>query len=85
MNRDPNVAPIYKTTGIGMSILANRISHWFDFKGPSITMDTGCSASATALHIACENLRTGASKIAIISAANLMLEPEAMLALSSLK
>ena len=85
MTRDPNTAPVYKATGSGMCMLANRISHWFDLKGPSITMDTACSASTAALHMACESLRTSTSKLAIVSGANLILEPEAMLSLSSLR
>lgn len=66
-------------------MLSNRISHWFDLRGPSITMDTACSASTAALHMACETLRIDTSKVALVSGANLMLEPDLMLALSSLK
>ena len=66
-------------------MLSNRISHWFDLSGPSITLDTACSASTAALHMACDSLRTGSSKIALVSGANLMLEPNLMMALSSLK
>lgn len=85
MYRDPNIAPTYKATGIGTSMLANRISHWFDLKGPSVTLDTACSASTSALHLACESLRTGDSKMSLVSGANVMLEPDVMQALSCLK
>ncbi|KAL8784315.1 MAG: hypothetical protein Q9195_009094 [Heterodermia aff. obscurata] len=84
MDRDPNTIPMYKATGVGASMLSNRISHWFDWSGPSITLDTACSASTAALHMACDSLRTGSSKIALVSGANLMLEPNLMMALSSL-
>ncbi|KAI4194047.1 MAG: hypothetical protein LQ350_008007, partial [Teloschistes chrysophthalmus] len=84
MYRDPNIAPTYKATGIGTSMLANRISHWFDLKGPSVTLDTACSASTSALHLACESLRTGDSKMSLVSGANVMLEPDVMQALSCL-
>ena len=85
MNKDPAIAPSHKAVGIGPSMLSNRISHWFNLKGTSLTVDTACSASANALHLACEALRTEASKIAIVSGANLILDPDAMLRLSTMK
>ncbi|KAL8839294.1 MAG: hypothetical protein Q9170_001811 [Blastenia crenularia] len=81
---DPNTAPTYKATGLGISMLANRVSHWFDLRGASMTLDTACSASSSALHMACETLRQGSSKVALVSGANIMLEPEMMQALSTL-
>ena len=85
MLRDPGIVPTYKATGVGISLLANRISHCFDLRGPSVTLDTACSASMSALHLACDCLRKGDSKMAIVSGANLMLDPDIMLALSTLK
>ena len=85
MYRDQNVVPLYRATGIGVSLLSNRISHWFDFKGPSLTMDTACSASMSALHMACESLRTATSSVSIVGGANIMLEPDVMFGLSCLK
>ena len=83
--RDPGVLPAYKSTGVGISLFANRISHWFDLKGPSVTLDTACSASMTALHMACECIRKGDSKMAIVSGANLILDPDPMTSLSTMK
>lgn len=85
MAQDPGIVPAYKLTGLGASLFSNRISHWFDLRGPSATVDTACSASMTALHLACECLRKGDSKMAIVSGANLILEPDIMLGLSTLK
>ena len=82
---DPGMFPTYRATGLGVSLFSNRISHWFDLKGPSITMDTACSASMIALYMACECLRKGDSKMAIVSGSNLMLDPNYMLSLSTLK
>ncbi|KAL8782461.1 MAG: hypothetical protein Q9213_005355 [Squamulea squamosa] len=84
MDRDQRITPLYKATGLGSSMLSNRISHWFDLKGPSVTMDTACSASSAALHSACESLRTGTSKMALVSGANIMLDPDVMMSLSNL-
>ena len=53
----------YHATGNGSAILSNRISWFFDLKGPSITLDTACSSSLVCLHLACQSLRTGESKM----------------------
>ena len=85
MDRDPGIIPAYKGTGLGPSLFSNRISHWMDLQGPSVTIDTACSASMVALHMACECLRKGDTKMAIVSGANIILEPSIMLALSTMK
>lgn len=58
-----------------LSSMANRISHFFDFSGPSMAIDTMCSASATAVHLACRSLIFGESRLAIVGAANLSIHP----------
>lgn len=58
---DAENAHMYQATGTGAAILSNRISWFYDLKGPSITLDTACSSSLVALHLACQSLRTGES------------------------
>ncbi|MFD0746348.1 SDR family NAD(P)-dependent oxidoreductase [Phytohabitans flavus] len=55
--------------------IANRVSYAFDLTGPSLTIDTACSSSAVALHLACEDLRRGAVDAAIAGGVNLVLHP----------
>ncbi len=55
--------------------VANRISYFGNFQGPSLTLDTMCSSSITAIHIACESLRSGSSSVAIACGANLSPHP----------
>lgn len=55
---------------------SNKISHFFDWRGPSVTMDTACSSSLTAVHFACQSIRNYESKIALVGGCNLNLIPE---------
>ena len=57
-SRDPEFQPKYQATGTGSAMLADRISWFYDLKGPSITLDTACSSSLNALHLACSSLRS---------------------------
>lgn len=57
--RDPESTPAYMATGIGSSMLANRISWFFNLQGPSVALDSACSSSAMALDIACQALKNG--------------------------
>lgn len=61
LNTDPETSLKYKPTGCSNSILANRVSWFYDFKAPSLSIDTACSSSMVALHLACQSLRAGES------------------------
>ncbi|GAB3327960.1 hypothetical protein GCM10027565_15940 [Bordetella tumulicola] len=62
--------------------VANRVSYFFDFHGPSLAVDTMCSSSLTAIHLACEALRQGSVPLAIAGGVNLSLHPAKYLSLS---
>ncbi len=66
----------HRVTGSSGSIAANRISHFFDFRGPSLAIDTACSSSLVAVHLACKSLWDGESGLAMAGGVNLILEPE---------
>ncbi|WP_275571166.1 type I polyketide synthase [Mycolicibacterium vanbaalenii] len=62
-------------TGGALSIIANRVSYYFDLRGPSVTIDTACSSSLVTIHLACQSLRSGDSNMALAAGVNLLLSP----------
>ncbi|KAE9373525.1 hypothetical protein N431DRAFT_482543 [Stipitochalara longipes BDJ] len=74
--RDLNSLPTYFATGTARSILSNRISYFFDWRGPSITIDTACSSSLIAVHQGVQALRTGETRVAVACGTQLILGPE---------
>ena len=70
----------YSATGGVLSIAANRISYFFDLRGPSQVIDTACSSSLVALHGACQSIWTGESVMALAGGVNVMLAPETTVA-----
>lgn len=75
-SKDPELFHRYSATGMGLAILANRISNAFNLKGPSFVLDTACSSSMYALHAACSALRMGECEAAVVAGANLIQTPE---------
>ncbi|KAI1778855.1 polyketide synthase module [Hypoxylon cercidicola] len=81
--RDEDNLPRSFITGIGSAMASNRISHFFDLRGASMTIDTGCSTTLVALHQAVENLRSRGSEMSIVGGANVLLNPDNFKALGS--
>ncbi|GGU32341.1 non-ribosomal peptide synthetase [Lentzea flava] len=67
-----------------LASVANRVSHAFDLSGPSMTVDTMCSSSLTALHLACQALRDGDAEMALAGGVNLYLHPDRFAGLCAL-
>ncbi|BCB74916.1 hypothetical protein Pflav_013260 [Phytohabitans flavus] len=65
--------PLY--LGSSYASIANRVSHYFDFRGPSLALDSMCSSSLTALHLAADALRRGAITAAVVGGVNLTIHP----------
>ena len=65
------------------SSVANRVSYLFNLQGPSMPVDTMCSASLTAIHEACEHLLRGECDLAIAGGVNLYLHPSSYIGLCS--
>lgn len=68
--------------GASLTSLANRISYFYDLKGPSISLDTACSASLVAIHLACQSIWHQEADQAIAGGVNLHINPALTLMLS---
>ncbi len=71
-------------TGMGTihALAANRLSYFYDLRGPSLAIDATCASSLVAVHMACQSLALRESDIAIAAGVNLILSPLSMLSTS---
>ncbi|GIZ96988.1 polyketide synthase [Tsukamurella sp. TY48] len=81
---DPTKANPYALTGTSTSIVANRVSYFYDFHGPSVTVDTACSSSLVAIHQAIRSLREGETDMAVAGGVNMLIVPAATLGFDSI-
>lgn len=62
-SKDPEDMSKYSAIGVAATMLANRVSWFFDLKGNSVQMDSACSSSLVALDAACQGLWNGSSSM----------------------
>jgi amino acid adenylation domain-containing protein len=62
-------------SGNVLCMVPNRVSYLFDWNGPSLALDTACSASLAAVHLACRSLADGEADLAVVGGTNLILSP----------
>jgi len=74
--RDEVAIDAYSALGNSFSVAAGRLSYLLGLHGPSLAVDTACSASLVAIHLACRSLRAGECSLALAGGVNLMLSPE---------
>jgi 3-oxoacyl-(acyl-carrier-protein) synthase/aryl carrier-like protein len=65
----------HAASGLSHAVLANRVSHVFDLRGPSMAVDTACSSSLVALHNAVLSLRGKETDFALVGGVNALLSP----------
>ncbi|KAJ5747735.1 uncharacterized protein N7511_009431 [Penicillium nucicola] len=83
-SKDPQRGGKYAAYGQSMNMVANRISWFYNLKGPSVNVDTACSSGLVALDMACQSIWSGVSKAGLVVGANLMFAREFTNALDNL-
>ncbi|HEY1809541.1 MAG TPA: polyketide synthase, partial [Acidobacteriaceae bacterium] len=72
----------YAGTGLARSVAAGRISYTLNLRGPNLAIDTSCSSSAVAIHMACQSLRNRECNMALAGGVNAILTPRLTVMLS---
>ncbi len=73
--RDIDTLDPYAGAGAMSCTAAGRLSYFFGWEGPNLALDTACSGSLVALHLACQSLRSGECDIAVVGGVNALLTP----------
>ncbi|WP_035140792.1 type I polyketide synthase [Fischerella sp. PCC 9605] len=79
---DQNQIDAFSAIGNSLSVAAGRLSYILGLKGPSMAVDTSCSSSLVAVHLACQSLRLGECNLALAGGVGLNLVPDTSIALS---
>ena len=80
--RNPTEVDFYMTTGSGRYTASGRLSFILGLQGPSLSVDTHCSSSLVAVHLACQSIWSGESSLALAGGANVILQPHITIAYS---
>ena len=83
LTRHAEQVDLYYGTGNCFAGTAGRMSYFLGIRGPSLAVDTACSSSLTAVHLACQSLRSGEATLAIAGGTNAILTPIVYMAMSA--
>lgn len=84
VTKDLEYYPKYTVTGTGNSILANRISYFYNLHGTSATIDTACSSSLVCFHLGNQSLRNHECDISIVVGSALHFDPNIFITMTDL-
>lgn len=76
LSKAGDYSDIYSSLGNAISIAANRISYFYNLKGPSVAIDTACSSSLVAIHSAVRALQSDDCSAAICGGVNILLNDD---------
>lgn len=74
----------YAGLGANRGVAVGRLAYFLGLQGPVMQLDTTCSSSLLAVHLACQSLRLGECNLALAGGVNLMLTPDITIGLSNL-
>ncbi|MEU8082780.1 type I polyketide synthase [Micromonospora sp. NPDC049101] len=75
MQEVPEETRPHLSGGISPALAAGRIAYALGLEGPVLTLDTGCSSSAVALHLAVQAVRAGECDLALAGGASVLANP----------
>lgn len=79
----PEAMTRHTATGSHFSIVANRVSYALGLEGPSMAVDTACSASLVSVHLASRALLFGEADFALAGGVNLFAVPDSHFAMEA--
>ncbi|MCV9389356.1 type I polyketide synthase [Reichenbachiella ulvae] len=68
--------------GASRTAISNRISYFYDLKGPSVSVDTACSGALVAVHLACQSIWDQSATSAMAGGVNVIINPESTMMMS---
>ncbi|KAK4182993.1 hypothetical protein QBC35DRAFT_132042 [Podospora australis] len=83
-NNDPDMQAKYRGIGTTPNMLSNRVSWFFDMRGPSGSVDTACSSSLLALDLVCQSIWSGDADMGLACGNNIMMTPYTTVSLDNL-
>ncbi|KAL2835360.1 hypothetical protein BJY01DRAFT_252737 [Aspergillus pseudoustus] len=82
--KDPLEASAQGVNGNARNMISNRVSWFFDLRGPSFTLDTACSSSLVAMDMVCQSIWGGDAKMGVAVGSNIIIAPEMTMGLDNL-
>ena len=76
---DPTTINRYQILTNNRGLVAGRIAHALDLHGPVMPVDTSCSSSLLAIHLACQSLRLQECNLALAGGVSLALSPQLLI------